>query len=75
MHIWSNILLPNSGVDDSDVEKIIEYMEIHKIFGIKHVILYDLVKPTKGVRDVIKYYKDIGFLSKSQYHSYSRSIS
>ena len=47
--------------------KIIEFMEIHRIFGIKNVILYDLIESTKGVMAVIKYYLDIGFLSKSSY--------
>ena len=53
-----------TGMDDAGADKIIEFMELYRILGIKHAVLYDVENSTTKVMQVIKYYMDIGYLSK-----------
>ena len=60
----ASFLFNFAGMDDAGAEKIIEFIELYRILGIKHAVLYDVENSTSKVVDVIKYYMDTGFLSK-----------
>ena len=51
-----------TGMGDSDVEYLIEYMELNKIFGIEEIILYKLDDISTRALDVINYYEHTGFI-------------
>ena len=60
----ASFLFNFAGMDDAGARKIIEFIELYRILGIKHAVLYDAENSTSEVMQAIKYYRNIDFLSK-----------